>query len=52
LIDWNELALFGELFQYFNGFLNFIEYRAPAFGCINSIVDKGMLEGEKLAVVE
>jgi hypothetical protein len=33
-------------------FLNFKEFRAPAFGCISAIVDKGMLEGEKLMVVQ
>jgi len=31
--------------------LNFKEYRAPAFGCISAIVDKGMYEAEKLSVV-
>jgi hypothetical protein len=51
LIDWNDLSLFGELFQFFIGFLNFKEYRAPAFGCISAIVDKGMYEAEKLSVV-
>ncbi len=52
LIDWNELSMFNQQFQYFMNFLNFKEFRAPAFGCISAIVDKGMLEGEKLMVVQ
>jgi hypothetical protein len=34
------------------GFLNFKEYRAPAFSCISAIIDKGMYEAEKLNVVK
>ena len=52
LIDWNELKFFEELMQYFIGFLDFKDFRSPAFMCINAIVDKGMLEQEKLIVVK
>lgn len=52
LIDWNELKLFEQLTQFFIGFLDFKDFRAPAFSCISAIVDKGMFEADKLLVVQ
>jgi len=52
LIDWNSLTLFGNLVQFFKGFLQYKEYRAAAFDCLNAIVDKGMSEVEKITVID
>ena len=52
LIDWNDLGLFGNLVPYFLEFLKFPQYRAYAFECIGSIVDKGMSETDKIAVID
>jgi len=52
LIDWNELALFGEFVPFFKEFVKMKNFRQGAFACLGAIVAKGMSDQDKISVIK
>lgn len=52
MIDWNELAHFGDFVPYFKEFVKMPNFRQGAFACLGAVVAKGMSDQDKINVIK